>query len=226
MEGRVVGISNREIVHLLKEGNPSGCRHLVERFHALFIGEAIRVFELHVEDAEELVDDVLLAAVNNIQAFEFKKGEFDFNNWITTIFRNRVRDHLRKIASTNGLKEWYNESDSENGEPLTGIEREVSEDILRRYQESLEREGDDSDEPRGKLRLVAEALEKMETWERVLLRCRALEVPYEDIARYTGKPAKQLKVYHARVKKRFTQLLVREYPELVPRAKESMIVTS
>jgi len=54
----------------------------------------------------------------------------------------------------------------------------------------------------------------METWERVLLRCRALDVPYEEIARYTGKTAKQLKVYHARVKKRFMKLLAQHYPEL------------
>ena len=57
-------------------------------------------------------------------------------------------------------------------------------------------------------------LEVMESWERVLLRCRALDVPYEEIARYTGKTPAQLKVYHSRVKQKFVRLLAERYPEL------------
>jgi RNA polymerase sigma factor (sigma-70 family) len=214
-----VRISNAEIVRLLKEGNPRGCHLLVQYYQSMLIGECVRVFELAVEDAEELVDDVLLSVVEHISSFEFKKGEADFNNWVITIFRNRARDHLRKLATIGGLQQWYNEADTDDGDILTGIEREILNDIVRRYQESANDDHDESGESGGKLRIVAEALDRLETWERVLLRCRALDVPYEDIARYTGKPAKQLKVYHARVKKKFTQLLVTEYPELVPHTK-------
>jgi hypothetical protein len=64
----------------------------------------------------------------------------------------------------------------------------------------------ESDPENPLLKWVAEVLEAMQPWERVLLRCRALEVPYSDIARYTDKTADQLKVYHPRVKKRFLRL--------------------
>jgi DNA-directed RNA polymerase specialized sigma24 family protein len=66
-----------------------------------------------------------------------------------------------------------------------------------------------------KLQVIAETLEQMEAWERVLLRCRALDVSYDDIATYTGRPARQLKTYHARTKKKFLRLLAQHYPEVV-----------
>lgn len=216
--------SNKQIVQELKDGNPSGCRHLVDLYQERLVGDAVGVFDVAREDAEELVTDVLLTVVEKIRAFEFKRGEGDFHYWLMTIFRNRVRDFVRHQAITGGLEERFQESEYGDDEQYSGIEREVVAEVVRRHQDSL-REGDGMSDVTGggeKLRVVAETLERLESWERVLLRCRALDVPYEEIAGYTGKPAKQLKVYHARVKKKFVKMLAEHFPELAQQNSESV----
>jgi RNA polymerase sigma factor (sigma-70 family) len=214
-------IPYKQVVQELKDGNPLGCRHLVEVLQEKLISEAVGVFDLEMEDAEELVDDVLMTVVERIGDFEFKRGDTDFHVWVVTIFRNRVRDFIRHLARTEGLIERFEENDAVDDIYSSG-EKAVVAEIVRRYQDSLRDdpllEGGAAGE---KLRIVAETLEKMESWERVLLRCRALDVPYEEIATYTGKPAKQLKVYHARVKKKFVKLLAEEHPEFVQQVAET-----
>ena len=214
-------VSNGEIVGALKAGDPAGCRHLVELYQDRLLGEAVQVFHLPHLDAEELVSDVLLTVIERVDGFEFKRGDGDFHFWVMTIFRNRVRDFARHSALTDGLMESFQEAALENEETYSSVEKQVVATIVRKYEESLAEandveEGGNGTDCSSKLKLIEETLEKMETWERVLLRCRALDVPYEDIARYTGKSTKQLKVYHARVKKRFVKQLALHYPELIP----------
>lgn len=208
---------NKQIVQELKNGKPSGCRLLVDLYQERLVGDAVGVFDIIQEDAEELVSDVLLTVVERIQSFTFKRGEGDFHAWVMTIFRNRMRDFVRHQALTGGLVEQFQElGGDDDEEEYSGTEREVITEVVRRYQDSL-REDDATSEVTNageKLRVVGETLERMESWERVLLRCRALDVPYEEIADYTGKPVKQLKVYHARVRKKFVKMLAEHYPEL------------
>ena len=203
---------NRQIVQELKDGNRLGCSHLIELYQNRLLGEAVNVFHLPMEDAEELVSDVLLLVVNGIRGFEFKKSDADFHFWLMAIFRNKVRDFARHQALTEGMMENFQESVLEDGENFSTTELQVTREIMRQYRESL-LDGE-TGETAKRLQCISETLDMMETWERVLLRCRALNVPYEEIAVYTEKSAKQLKVYHARVKKKFINLLARQYPEL------------
>lgn len=94
-------------------------------------------------------------------------------------------------------------------------EKELANYILHQY-EQANREADEvGDGPvSAKLLVIADVLDRLESWERVLLRCRALDVAYEEIAGYTRKPVSHLKVYHSRVKKKFIKLLAEYYPEL------------
>lgn len=205
-------VSNGEVVRELKDGNRLGCVHLLDLYQDRLTGEAVNVFHIRQEDAEEVVSDSLLTVVQKIQTFEFTRSDGDFHYWVMTIFRNRVRDFVRRAAATAGLTEAFDESVDEG---YSQTEREVTRAIIRQYEESL------CDAPTDigkadKLAVIAETLDGMESWERVLLRCRALDVPYEEISSYTGKPVKQLKVYHARVKKKFVKLLAERYPELLP----------
>jgi hypothetical protein len=62
---------------------------------------------------------------------------------------------------------------------------------------------------------LKEILETMPVWEQVLLRCRALEIPYEEISTYTGKPAPILKVYHARVQKKLRKKIEKQFPHFL-----------
>lgn len=208
-------IPNKQVVGELKEGDPVGCRHLVDLYQNLLLNEGVGVFDLLYEDAEELVSDVLLTVVQKIHAFEFRRGEADFHLWVMAVFRNRVRDFARHQAISGGLELMFQESNIDDEECYSGAEGDVVAEIMRTYHDSLRADVDSPRSPASeKLRVVTETLEKLENWERVLLRCRALEVPYEDIAKYTGKPVKQLKVYHGRVKKKFVNMLAEKFPEL------------
>ncbi|MBI3005752.1 MAG: sigma-70 family RNA polymerase sigma factor [Ignavibacteriales bacterium] len=213
----MVKVTNRQVVEELRKGDRNGAAHLVDLYQSRLISEAASVFHIPVLDSEEIVNDVLLAVIQGIESFQFSKSDGDFHFWVMTIFRNRVRDHMRHQTLSEGWMANFAESEKENAEEYTETELEVTRSILRQYGESLriadQNEGGGGKSP-GKLERIGEVLDSLETWERVLLRCRALDVPYEDIAKYTGKTAKQLKVYHARVKKKFVKLLAQYYPEL------------
>jgi RNA polymerase sigma factor (sigma-70 family) len=211
-------VGNRQVVEELKSGNPAGCRHLVGLYQTRLLHEAMSVFHVRREDAEELVSDVLLSVVKKIDSFEFKKSEADFHFWVMAVFRNRLRDFMRRQAARGGMVDLFGEAGFEEEEEFTVVHREVLGVVVADYQESLAEQpaaGADPNSTRGKLKVISEVLDVMESWERVLLRCRALDVPYEEIAQYTGKTPAQLKVYHARVKQKFVKLLAERYPELV-----------
>ena len=93
-----MAVSHREVVRELKEGDRVGCSHLMDLYHDRLIGDAIRLFGIPAVEAEELVSDVLLAVVHHIHTFEFRQSERDFHLWVVAIFRNRIRDHVRKAA--------------------------------------------------------------------------------------------------------------------------------
>jgi RNA polymerase sigma factor (sigma-70 family) len=210
-------VTNRQIVEELKNGDRKGAGHLVDTYQDRLISEAVGIFHIDSLDAEELVSDVLLSVIQKIDSFEFTKSDGDFHFWVMTIFRNRIRDHVRHETLKGGLMERFEESALENDQEYSGTELEVVRAVVRQYESSLHPFESSTDDPRtvpGKLHVIAETLDAMETWERVLLRCRALDVPYEDISHYTGKPVSQLKVYHQRVRKKFVKLLSEHYPEL------------
>jgi RNA polymerase sigma factor (sigma-70 family) len=189
---------------------------LVEHYQGRLIAEAVGVFDLVQEDAEEIVSDVLMTVVEKIHDFTFKRGDADFHVWVMAIFKNRVRDHVRHRALVEGLEQHFEESSLDDEEGYTKAEFEVVREIVRQYQDSLAAERPESsrDGKAAVLHEIADVLDSMESWERVLLRCRALDVPYEDISVYTDKPVRQLKVYHARVKKKFVRLLLQRSPHL------------
>ena len=63
-------------------------------------------FELYVKGnriemndfVANVVSDVLLAVIQHIHRFEFRESDRDFHLWVVAIFRNRIRDHVRKGA--------------------------------------------------------------------------------------------------------------------------------
>ncbi|MEX2117178.1 MAG: sigma-70 family RNA polymerase sigma factor [Bacteroidota bacterium] len=202
-------ISNRQLVEELQTGNRLGCVHLIDMYQRKLLYECIRVFDIDPRDSEEIVDDVLLSVVQKIETFSFKKSDSDFHFWIMAIFRNKVRDFIRRRVVLFGSSGKDIECFSTNGTGEGDEDAGLMAAAIQEYERSvLEAEGEDD-----LLAWVAEVLDTMQPWERVLLRCRALEVPYSDIARYTDKTATQLKVYHARVKKRFQRLLAERTSE-------------
>jgi RNA polymerase sigma factor (sigma-70 family) len=174
--------------------------------HRLF-EHLIVTFTIPREDAEELVSDTLLNVVQHISLFSFRNSDDDFARWVYTILRNRVRDFLRQQGQQNLTREIFSEDIKEDDESGRAA-REIADVVIRDFMEGEEDDGDEKNRP---LQLVVETLQSMETWERVLLRCRAIDIPYEEIAPYVDKPVKQLRIYHMRVKKRFLKKLQEEF---------------
>lgn len=202
-------ISNRQLVEELQTGNRVGCIHLVDLYQRKLLYECIRVFGIDSRDSEEIADDVLLSVVEKIGTFSFKRSESDFHYWLMAIFRNKVRDFIRRRVVLYGSSGGELEPVSTNGDGKGHEHSALAAAAIKEYERSvLESDGENP-----LLESVAEVLEAMQPWERVLLRCRALEVPYGDIARYTDKTVEQLKVYHPRVKKRFIRLLAEQSDE-------------
>lgn len=206
------GISNRQLVDELKAGHHKGAHHLVQVYQRALINECIRSFSLDPLDAEEIANDVLVSVIQKIHQFQFKRSESDFHFWVVAILRNKVRDFVRRGARAGfdgtGMflpREPFTENGASVHAAMCLFERSMQEDDLKRPA----------------LSAVVEALEALKPWERVLLQCRALGMPYGDIAGYTGKTCNQLKVYYARVRLKFRRLLAERLPEISPDAQNT-----
>ncbi len=215
-------ISNKQIVEELKGGNPLGCKHLVMVYQNKLFDHLVRTFHLPREDAEEIVDDVLLAVVERIEMFSFRSSDLDFARWVFTILRNHVRDFLRREERTDIIFESYDESglDDESNRITDEVVRAVVNDFLQSERGETENGEVRQNRP---LEIVTSVLQSMESWERVLLRCRALNIPYEEIAHYVEKPANQLKTYHFRVRQKFMKLVETKCIDegiIIPKKKE------
>lgn len=209
-------VSNRQIVNELREGNRLGYKHLTERYHRRLLHEAVSVYKVEQADAEEIVNDVLLLVVSRILGFEFKRSDGDFRSWVVTILRNRVRDHLRKNASSQYRKASLDDEVIPDYTFIRDNDNEATVSILR----GLKGQPPEAENPKSErrdLNQLLEILEAMPVWEQVLLRCRALEIPYEEIAIYTGKSAQTLKVYHSRAQSKLKKEMERRYPNFLPR---------
>lgn len=189
---------NGRLVEGLRSGREGAFKQLFEMYFGRLVREAQFRFHLREEDAEELADDALLKAIQSIDAFRFRNGDSDFHCWLMTIFRNKASDLLRRASKGKEIRV----------DPLDENHADTCDDRRELCNNQM-------------LRHVADVLDSMEPWERVLLLCRAEGMPYAEIEQYAGKSAEQLKVYHRRVQERFMRLL-REQPSLLP----SFVTTS
>ncbi|MEK7748419.1 MAG: sigma-70 family RNA polymerase sigma factor, partial [Bacteroidota bacterium] len=150
-------VTNRQIVEELRNGDRKGAGHLVNTYQDRLISEAVSIFHIDSLDAEELVSDVLLAVIQKIDSFEFTKSDGDFHFWVMTIFRNRVRDHIRHETLKGGLMERFEESALENDQEYSGTELEVVRAVVRQYESSLHSSESFADDPgtvTGKLHVI------------------------------------------------------------------------
>ncbi len=207
-------VSNRQIVRELKEGTRIGYKHLTEIYRTRLLHEAVNAYRIDCADAEEIVNDVLLLVSSRIVGFEFKNSDSDFRSWVLTILRNRVRDHLRRSSASRYEKTSLDDAIVRDDSFSLHHDNGATVSILRGLQ-GQSQEGDESVGQHRNISQLTEILEAMPVWEQVLLRCRALEIPYEEIAIYTGKSAAVLKVYHARVQKKLRREIERRFPHFL-----------
>ncbi|MDH4069386.1 MAG: sigma-70 family RNA polymerase sigma factor [Ignavibacteria bacterium] len=203
-------VSNRDIVRELREGSRRGYQDLAEAYQSRLIHEATGVYRLGKPDAEEIVNDVLMTVADRVDRFSFRESDDDFRSWVLTIFRNRIRDYLRKRSISEHLRNPIGEANQPSDMTLLReLEKESVISHMRGGKET--RKAPDPEESLA-MQQFWEVFETLKPWEQTLLRCRAMEIPYEEIAQYTGKRSSLLKVYHARVRKKLKQRLEMRFP--------------
>jgi|ERR1051326_4086316 RNA polymerase sigma-70 factor (ECF subfamily) len=170
-----------ELVKEIKAKGPDGVALLYERYGKKLYAYAVSRWKVSEDEAWELVYKTLYKVMSVIDKYEFE-DESKLSGLLFKIFINYLRNHYRdtknKRIDTTMLTEQHEKMDFERQE--------------------------NKDEPLKKnpvMECLQKVLNALEGWQRIVLLMRAQDHPYEEIAPYVDKPAKQLKVYHLRLKK-------------------------
>lgn len=142
---------------------------------------AVHTWGIEADAAWDLVYKCLYRAVEKKDAYTFE-SEAKYAGFLFRIFVNELKNSLRGPKAAPVV-------------PLQELEERAPEPEAPSPVNSPQ------------LQLLNEELEKLESWERILLLSRSQGVDYSTISSYTGKPAFQLKVYYARLKKRLEKKL-------------------
>lgn len=167
---------------LLAGDRETAVKTLYERYGKKLVAFAIGRWQVDEDAAWELAYKTLFRIAETYSAYRFASEE-KFAAFVFTTFINYLRNHYRdnrKVANvTVSLEEARLPAAPETEEATVAPQ----------------------------MQLLQQALDGLKDWERMLLLLRSQEVPYAEIARLTGKPEDQLKVYYMRLKKKLaTQL--------------------
>jgi RNA polymerase sigma factor (sigma-70 family) len=195
-----------EIIALIESKDRKGWEQLYNVYGRKFYGFAVHNWGFDEDQAWEIVYQTLEAIILKIGAYEIQ-SQAHFDNLLFKIFINFLRQQYRKlrkavsfdIISIEELKGTYAD---ESEETLTrqNILEPFSTDFFNEYLESS-----DSENP--KLKLLEEALEKLDKQERDLLLLKANGFTYDQIAEMLKIENNQLKVKHHRAKNKLIKLL-------------------
>ena len=86
---------DRTLIERVLAGDVAAFRELVERHQQrvfLFVRNLVR----HTPDAEDLVQDVFVAAFRKLDSFDAERSQF--STWLLTIARNRCLNHLKRSS--------------------------------------------------------------------------------------------------------------------------------
>jgi RNA polymerase sigma-70 factor, ECF subfamily len=84
---------DEEIVELVKKGNTEAFGEIVEKYQGPIFGYIRKMINQAPEEAEDLSQEVLISAYENINGFE--KGR-KFSSWIYRIAHNKAIDYFKK----------------------------------------------------------------------------------------------------------------------------------
>ncbi len=92
-----------ELVRSAHQGDAEAFQHLLERHYDTAYRVAYR-FTRHMEDAEDIAQDICLVLARKIGTF---RGGSRFSTWLYRIVINACRDHVRRQKSTDTLQANY-----------------------------------------------------------------------------------------------------------------------
>lgn len=90
---------DRTLIERVLAGDVEAFRELVERHQRRVFG-FVRNLVRHAPDAEDLVQEVFVAAFRKLDSFDAERSQF--STWLLTIARNRCLNHLQRsfVATT------------------------------------------------------------------------------------------------------------------------------
>jgi RNA polymerase sigma factor (sigma-70 family) len=174
---------NQPTYELLRKDRDGAIAVLYERYGKKLVGYAIRQWQLDEDEAWELTYKTLYRILETHANYQFVSEE-KFSAFVFTAFINYLRNFYRNKKNK-----------SKDGETVPLDEA------------NLKIENNTETIPSPQLIALRAELDKFEDWERMLLLLRSQDVPYSEIAKLTGKPESQLKVYYMRLKKRLAERL-------------------
>ncbi len=105
------GSDDAALVGAARRGDRAAFGRLYERFARMIHG--ILLSRVARSDAEDLVQDVFLAALRQLHAL---RNDAAFPAWLATIARNRANDHHRSAVATTEIKENHRVQESPEAE--------------------------------------------------------------------------------------------------------------
>lgn len=154
---------------------------LFEAFGDALFGYGNRQWKIPKDACWDLIYASLYKVEEVADDHDFEAVE-KFNAFVFRIFINRMKNYLRdEETRTKGAREV-----------------ELEEDKIGESQERIEQENEE-------VNLLNEILDELEDWQRILMLMRAQDYSYSEIAKYTHKSEKNLKVYYGRLKKQIAE---------------------
>jgi RNA polymerase sigma factor (sigma-70 family) len=155
---------------------------LYERYGKKLFGYARKKWNVGEDENWDLVYKTLYRVLETSADYKFE-SESKFSGFVFTVFINYLRNFYRDRKNLPVEIIELDENFADGFEP-------VNETVVSPSMNFL----------------MAE-LDQLADWERILLLMRSQDVPYAEIAKYTGKPEEQLKVYYGRLKKKLADKL-------------------
>lgn len=185
-----------------------------ERYAQVLYGYACQAWNIDEDSAWDLIYKVLFKVTERINEYEFK-SETQFKNFIYTLFKNelinwykrnnRFEERLKLVQFDDLLM------DVAQTDPQLSTEREVNTNSFKRAMESY---WSNTETENPLMKSLTELIEKLDDWERILVRQRAMGYSYREISAFVDKPEEQLKVYYARLKKKIKNQLLQKIREM------------
>jgi DNA-directed RNA polymerase specialized sigma24 family protein len=193
--------TERPTYELMLDDKVDGISVLYERYGRKLFGYGKYTWNVDEDDNWSIVYQTLFKVYEKIREYEFD-SERSFAGIVYKIYLNYLRKHHRKTMHREQFLQFtcYNELNFEEAgeDRLMGAEREVRNRIVKSHAALDEEPAPESPA----MIFLKEELEKLESWQRMLLELKSQNMPYKEIARYIDKPAGQLKVYYQRLRNR------------------------
>ncbi len=172
---------------LITKKDKESIRVLYERYGKKLFGYARKKWKMGEDENWDLVYKTLYRVIETNSDYKFE-SESKFSGFVFTVFINYLRNFYRDKKNT----------------PMEIVE------LDEKFSPVSDADPDsywDETKPSESMNFLVAELDQLEDWERILLLMRSQDVPYSEIAKFTGKPEDQLKVYYGRLKKKLADKL-------------------